>query len=62
MAWDSIGLTPTKMHRMEMTEENFYRVLDMRDELIDDMRLEISKLKIKVNKLQQKVKQHGSST
>jgi len=55
MAWHDKGLTPVKGEKMEMTSENFYRVIAMRDELIDDQRKEISKLKVKINKLQQKV-------
>ena len=55
MSWHDKGLTPKKGEMMEMTEENFYRVIAMRDELIDEQRQEISKFKAKVNKLQSKV-------
>ena len=48
-------LTPPKEVRSEMTEELFDKVIMMRDELIDDQRKEISKLKMKVNKLQQRI-------
>jgi hypothetical protein len=55
MNWHDKGLTPTKGERMEMTKENFYRVIAMRDELIEEQRAEISKLKRKVNQLQMKL-------
>ena len=55
MAWHDKGLTPTKGVKMKMSQENFYRVLEMRDELIDEQRIEISKLKAKVNQLQLKL-------
>ncbi len=55
MTWDKKGITPTKGERMEMTEENFSRVIAMRDELIFEQKAEISKLKIKINKLEQKL-------
>jgi uncharacterized coiled-coil protein SlyX len=56
MAWHDKGITPTKDKRMEMTEENFNRVIEMRDELIFEQKMEISKLKSKVNELQLKLK------
>ncbi len=57
MAWHELpGETPKKDERMEMTQENFYRVIAMRDELIDEQRVEISKLKAKVNQLRLKLK------
>lgn len=57
MAWHELpGETPKKDVRMEMTKENFYRVISMRDELIDEQRAEISKLKAKVNQLRLKLK------
>ena len=52
MTWRKI-LTPTKGERMPMTEEHFYKVIGMRDELIFEQKDEIAKLKTKVNKLQQ---------
>jgi hypothetical protein len=55
MPWHDKGITPAKGEMMKMTEENFYRVIAMRDELIDEQRQEISKLKVKINKLQQKI-------
>jgi len=55
MSWHDNGTTPKKGEKMEMTQINFYRVIAMRDELIDDQRKEISKLKVKINKLQQKI-------
>jgi len=56
MSWHDSGITPTKDRRMEMSVENFYRVIDMRDEIIEEQRVEISKLKAKVNQLQMKRK------
>ena len=55
MSWCDKGTTPAKGVKMEMTEENFYRVIAMRDELIDEQRKENSKLRAKVERLQQKV-------
>jgi len=52
--WFDNGLTPVKGERMEMTEENFTRVIAMRDELIFKQNDEIAKLKSKVNRLEQK--------
>lgn len=52
--WRDLGDLPVKGERMEMTSENFYRVIGMRDELIEDQRKEISKLKLKLNQLMQK--------
>lgn len=49
-------ITPPKGERMPMTEEHFVKVCAMRDELILEQKDEISKLKTKVNKLQQKLK------
>jgi len=56
--WHNQGITPTKDKRMAMTEENFNRVISMRDELILEQKEEISKLKAKVNKLQQRIDQY----
>jgi hypothetical protein len=44
--------------RIPMTEEYFYKVLAMDAELIDEMREEIQKLKMTVNKLRQKSEAH----
>tara|TARA_R110000772_G_scaffold16834_1_gene47493 strand:+ start:392 stop:571 length:180 start_codon:yes stop_codon:yes gene_type:complete len=54
--WYELGETPKKDCRMDMTEENFSRVIAMRDELIFDMKGQISSLKSKINKLQQRLK------
>ena len=48
-------LTPPKEVRSEMTEELFDKVIAMRDELIFEQKDEIAKLKMKVNKLQQRI-------
>ena len=55
MAWHDNGITPTKGVKMEMTEEKFYRVIAMRDELIFEQKEEIAKLKSKVNQLRLKI-------
>ena len=50
--WHTLaGETPEKDKRMEMTQDNFYRVLAMNDELIHQQKDEIAKLKQTVNKL-----------
>ena len=49
------GETPAKDSRMAMTEDNFYRIIAMRDELIDEQRVEISALKAANNKLRVKL-------
>tara|TARA_R110002096_G_scaffold136600_4_gene289449 strand:- start:10 stop:189 length:180 start_codon:yes stop_codon:yes gene_type:complete len=54
--WYEGGMTPKKDCRMDMTEENFDRIIAMRDEVIFEMKDEIAYLKSKVNKLQQKLK------
>lgn len=48
-------LTPAKDTMMPMTEEHFTKVIAMRDELIFEQKDEISKLKMKANKLQQHI-------
>ena len=56
IAWHKLhGETPKKDERMEMTEDNFYRVIGMRDEIIDEQRVEISALKAANNKLRVKL-------
>ena len=49
------GETPKKDKRMDMTQDNFYRVIGMRDEIIDEQRVEISMLKASNNKLRIKL-------
>ena len=54
MKWYELkGETPGKDARMEMTSDNFYRIIASHDELIHEQRVEISKLKAKINKLEQ---------
>ena len=48
------GETPIKDQRMDMTQDNFHRVIAMHDELIHEQKDEIAKLKHKINQLQQK--------
>jgi len=53
--WHTLaGETPAKGERLEMTQDNFYRVIAMNDELIHQQKAEIAKLKQTVNKLQMK--------
>lgn len=49
-------MTPPKGERMEMTEENFFKVLDFAVEIIFEQKAEISKLKSKVNDLTNQLK------
>ena len=56
MAWQDIGESPAKDSPMEMTQDNFMRVIGMHDELIHEQREEISKLKARINKLELKLK------
>ena len=54
--WHTLpGETPAKDKRMDMTEDNFYRVIAMRDEIIDEQCVEISALKASNNKLRIKL-------
>ena len=54
--WHTLpGETNKKDARMEMTQDNFYRVIGLHDELITEQKNEISSLKYKVNRLEQKV-------
>tara|TARA_R110000744_G_C19009216_1_gene522781 strand:- start:51 stop:227 length:177 start_codon:yes stop_codon:yes gene_type:complete len=56
MAWNEFaGETNKKDTRMEMTQDNFYRIIAMRDELIFEQKGEIARLKSKVNRLEQKI-------
>ncbi len=53
--WHTLpGETSDKDKRMEMTQDNFYRVLAMNDELIHQQKDEIAKLKQTINKLRMK--------
>ena len=53
--WCDEGMSPPKDKRMEMTQENFYRIIDMHDELIHEQRRVITSLTSKVNRLEQKL-------
>ncbi len=55
--WDREGLTPPKGETMVMTAENFDRVCRLRDELIHEQRVEIAKLKMRLNQREQKITQ-----
>tara|TARA_R110000851_G_scaffold298160_1_gene453626 strand:+ start:190 stop:435 length:246 start_codon:yes stop_codon:yes gene_type:complete len=52
--WHEIAPPTPKDEKMPMTEEYFYKTLAMNEELIFEMLAEISKLKMTINKLQQK--------
>jgi CRISPR/Cas system-associated endoribonuclease Cas2 len=56
--WHEMALTPNKGEKMPMTEAHFDKVIAMRDELIFEQKDEIAKLKMKNNKLQQRVDQY----
>ena len=55
MKWHEMALTPPKGEKMPMTEEHFQKVIAMDQELILEQKDEIAKLKMKVNKLQQRI-------
>lgn len=52
--WHSTGMSPAKDKRMDMTQENFYRIIYMHDEVIFEQRDTIAKLKMTINKLRLK--------
>lgn len=52
--WHSTGISPTKDKRMDMTQENFYRIIAMHDEVIFEQRDTMAKLKMTINKLRLK--------
>ena len=53
--WHSTGMSPRKDGRMDMTQENFYRIIAMHDELILEQKDTIAKQGMVINKLQQQV-------
>jgi hypothetical protein len=53
--WHELALTPTKGEKMPMTEDQFQKVIAMDQELILEQKDEIAKLKMKINRLQQRV-------
>jgi len=52
--WQEIAPPTPKDEKMPMTEEYFYKTLAMNEELIFEMKDEISKLKMTINKLRLK--------
>ena len=52
--WHEIAPPTPKDEKMPMTEEYFYKTLAMNEELIFEMKDEISKLKMTINKLRLK--------
>lgn len=55
--WNERGLDVDKDTSMPMTEEHFYKIIDMTAELIDEQKTSIENLKVKVNSLLMKNKQ-----
>ena len=53
--WHEMAMTPKKDTKMPMTEEHFYKVIAMHEELIFEQKDEISKLKSKVGELREKL-------
>ncbi len=52
--WRDMALTPGKDKPMPRTEDHYLKMLALDDELIQEMKEEISKLKAKVNQLRMK--------
>ena len=59
--WREYKVTPKKGDPMPKTEEQFYKILEMDQELILEQKKEIAALKSKVNKLQQKVDRYEAN-
>ena len=55
--WQDLAPPTPKDKKIAMTKEYFYKVLAMNEELIFEMKDEISSLKMTVNKLRQKLKE-----
>ena len=55
--WHEIAPPTPKDEKIPMTDKYFYKVLAMNEELIFEMKDEISALKITINKLRQKLKE-----
>ena len=56
MRWQDMTETPVKGEPMPKTIEHYQKVLAMDDELIHEQRLEISRLKMTINQLRQRIK------
>ena len=54
-SWLRYKVTPKKGDPMPKTKEQFYKILEMDQELILEQKKEIGALKSKVNKLQQRL-------
>lgn len=59
--WLRYKVTPKKGDPMPKTEEQFYKILEMDQELILEQKKQIAALKSKVNKLQQKVDRYDNN-
>ena len=57
--WSELAPPLTKGEKIPMTEEYFYKLLAMDDELIHEQKEEIAKLKVKINKLEQKISRNN---
>lgn len=55
MNWRNMALTPGKDKPMPETKEHYLKMLSLDDELIHEQRVEISQLKVKLNKANQKI-------
>jgi len=55
MNWRDMALTQGKDKPMPETKEHYLKMLALDDELIHEQKVEISALKVKINKLQQKL-------
>ena len=55
MRWHEMSKSPAKGETKVLTEIDYHKYLAMRDELIDEQKSEIAKLKMKINRLEQKI-------
>jgi hypothetical protein len=53
--WRVVGDMGVKGEPLARTEENFNKIILMHDELIHEQKEEIAKLKMKINRLQQRL-------
>ena len=60
MNWRDMALTPGKDNPMPETKEHYLKMLVLDDELIHEQRIEISKLKVRINKLELKLQSQKS--
>ena len=53
------GETAVKDKRLEMTSDNFYRIIAMSEEIIEEQRIEIGKMHMQLKKFQNKLSKQG---